>query len=75
MNHNFKIGQTVKLKTHNNLLFSVSSFPKPKNSNNMLNKISDGIYDDDYINIKRYNEQNNNFDEIEVHYNDITPEE
>lgn len=72
MNHDFKIGQTVKLKTHDTLLFSVSYFPRPKNSNNMLDRIRDGVYDDDYIFIKRYNEQNNTFDEVEVHHDEIT---
>lgn len=75
MNHNFKIGDTVKLKTHGNLLFSVESYSKPKNSNNMLDSIKDGVYDDDYIGLKRYDEKTDKFTYIEVHFKEITLEE
>ena len=72
MNHDFKIGDTVKLKTHDNLLFSVAYYPKPKNSSNMLDRIKDGVYDDDYIGLKRYEEKSENFTYVEVHFKEIT---
>ncbi len=71
MNHNFKIGDPVKLKTDDKK-YIVSSFPPDKELDDLINDQTGKIKDKNYLNIKRF--ENDKEIEIEVHYNDIIPD-